>query len=75
MFGSTGMLPDMKFNEIKHRFPGMKLLVGLAALCVVAAGLKAAQGVFIPFLFAFFLAVLGRNLTHPKQDPRKSWIE
>lgn len=64
MFGSTGMLPDMKFDEIKYRFPGMKLLVGLAALCVVAAGLKAAQVVFIPFLFAFFLAVLGTPPTH-----------
>jgi len=54
----------MEIQEIKHRFPGMKLLVGLAALCVVAAGLKAAQVVFIPILFSFFLAVLGTPPTH-----------
>ncbi|MCI5064823.1 AI-2E family transporter [bacterium] len=45
--------------DIKYRFPGLKLLVGLASLTVLAAGLKASQALFVPIFFAFFLAVLG----------------
>jgi len=41
------------------RFTGTKVLVSIAALIVVVAGLKAAQSIMIPVLFALFLAILG----------------
>ena len=44
-------------------------LVRLAALCVVVAGLKAAEPVFIPMLLAFFLAVL----SYPMQAKLMRW--
>lgn len=49
----------MNRSDVNHRFPGQKLLIGLAALFVVGAGLKAGQSFFVPILFAWFLAVLG----------------
>ena len=35
-----------------------KALLMLAALCIVVAGLKFAQGFFIPILIAFFIATV-----------------
>ncbi|MCB0329023.1 MAG: AI-2E family transporter [Bdellovibrionales bacterium] len=49
----------MEEAEIKYRFAGLKLLVGLASVMIVAAGLREAQAVFVPILFSFFLAMLG----------------
>jgi predicted PurR-regulated permease PerM len=37
---------------------GHKLLVGIAAFIVIIAGLKAAEGLVVPFLLAVFLAIL-----------------
>ena len=41
------------------RFTGAKFLISVASLIVVIAGLKAAQSILIPILFALFLAILG----------------
>lgn len=46
-------------NAIRPEFLGARLLISVAALVVVIAGLQAAQSILVPFLFAFFLAILG----------------
>lgn len=46
-------------NAIKPEFLGARLLVSVAALVIVIAGLQTAQSILVPFLFALFLAILG----------------
>jgi AI-2 transport protein TqsA len=45
--------------EVERRFLGVRFLVATASLIVVVAGLRAAQSVLVPFVFAVFLAILG----------------
>lgn len=45
--------------EVDRRFVGVRFLVAAASLIVLVAGLRAAQTVLVPFVFAVFLAVLG----------------
>ena len=46
-------------SETRSRWPkGRNLLIGAACLVIVVAGLRAAASIFIPFMLAFFLAVL-----------------
>jgi AI-2 transport protein TqsA len=52
---------------------GSRLLISLAALMVIVAGLKAAQSILIPILFALFLAILGTPLVtalHRRKIPK-----
>lgn len=46
-------------NAIRPEFLGARLLISVAALIVVIAGMQAAQSILVPFLFAFFLTILG----------------
>ena len=51
--------------ETRHRKPGAaQMLILLGALVVVIAGLKAAQGFFVPMLLAFFLATVSFPITN-----------
>lgn len=45
--------------EVDRRFMGVRFLVAAASLIVLVAGLRAAQSVLVPFVFAVFLALLG----------------
>ena len=51
--------------ETRHRRPGAaQMLILLGSLVVVIAGLKAAQGFFVPVLLAFFLATVSFPITN-----------
>ncbi|MFC7335903.1 AI-2E family transporter [Haloferula chungangensis] len=51
--------------ETRHRKPGAaQMLILLGSLVVVIAGLKAAQGFFVPMLLAFFLATVSFPITN-----------
>jgi len=45
--------------DVPRRFKGFRALVVGASFVVLVAGLKAGAALLIPFLFAFFLAILG----------------
>lgn len=51
--------------EIRYRRPGAaQMLILLASLVVVIAGMKAAQAFFVPVLLAFFLATVSFPITN-----------
>ncbi|MCB0317440.1 MAG: AI-2E family transporter [Bdellovibrionales bacterium] len=45
--------------DASKRLPGLRILYAVAATVVLIAGLKAAQSILIPFLFALLLAMIG----------------
>ena len=49
----------MSSTTVPSKRMGPRVLNVIAALVIVIAGLKAAQAILIPFLFAIFLAILG----------------
>ena len=49
---------DFEIDENK-RIPGVRILFAAASTVVIIAGLKSAQSILIPFLFALLLAMLG----------------
>ncbi len=60
-------------DEVTGRMKAGKALLMLAALVIVIAGLKAAQGFFIPILIAFFIATVSfplLNFLREKKVPR-----
>jgi predicted PurR-regulated permease PerM len=46
-------------NQSPRPYAALNVLVAVAAFIVLIAGLKAAKGILIPFVFALFLAILG----------------
>lgn len=58
-------------SAIKPEFLGARLLISVAALVIVIAGLQTAQSILVPFLFALFLAILGAG---PMQYMEKKGI-
>ena len=44
--------------KVERHFLGFKFLVGTACLFIIIAGLKAAQTILVPIMFALFLAIL-----------------
>lgn len=53
----------MTHDKIPRRNPGQILLL-LAALVLIVAGLRAAQNFFLPVLLAFFVATVSYPITH-----------
>ena len=47
-----------------RRDQGLRILLILAALVILIAGLKAAQGFFVPVLLAFFIATVSFPITY-----------
>ena len=49
----------MESNQSGRKFDGLKVLYTVAAFVIVVAGLKEAQSLLVPLLFAVFLSILG----------------
>lgn len=50
-------------SQQRKREQGLRILLLLASLVIVIAGLKAAAGFFVPFLLAFFIATVSFPIT------------